>query len=188
VSVGEWVIGLPAEWTRPPLSLNYRFTKPQESRIIGEVRRTAELLARQAGVPRCDRIRFELHWRPGMRVSTVDSENPVPTLKACCDGLVDAGVVPDDDRWRMDKRMPVIHDPTPEPGMWMVITALPPIPGAPPVRAQPAPAAGPRRARAPRASSPPAGRRAVPVADLADLPEPTTAWGRRVAAKRKGAR
>lgn len=37
-----------------------------------------------------------------------DAENPVPTLKALCDGLVDAGLVPDDTPEFMEKLMPVI--------------------------------------------------------------------------------
>ena len=37
-----------------------------------------------------------------------DDENPVSTLKALCDGLVDAGIVPDDTREFMVKNMPVI--------------------------------------------------------------------------------
>ena len=38
-----------------------------------------------------------------------DAENPTPTLNACCDGLVDAGIVKDDSPQFMTKDMPVIH-------------------------------------------------------------------------------
>jgi hypothetical protein len=37
-----------------------------------------------------------------------DDDNVVPTLKAMCDGLVDAGVVPDDTDAYMHKLMPMI--------------------------------------------------------------------------------
>ena len=38
-----------------------------------------------------------------------DDENPVPSLKAWCDGLVDAGVVEDDTSEFMVKNMPIIQ-------------------------------------------------------------------------------
>lgn len=43
------------------------------------------------------------------------------------DGIVDAGVVSDDDRTRMAKRI-VIHDPRKPARLWLVVTPLPPLP------------------------------------------------------------
>lgn len=49
-----------------------------------------------------------LHYRPRDNRRR-DADNLVPTLKALCDGLVDAGLVPDDTPNYMHKHMPVIH-------------------------------------------------------------------------------
>lgn len=146
MSASRWTIGLPYE--RPPLSLNYHLTRPHENRVTGEVRAVGCQLARAARIGRHARVAVELHWRPASgRTATRDTENPVPTLKALCDGLVDAGVVPDDDRWRMTKVMPIIHDPEPPaPGlMWLEVVLLPELPDAPPPMARPTTTAGKKR-------------------------------------------
>jgi hypothetical protein len=76
------------------------------------------------------------HWRaaracrrraalaPGRR-GTYDEDNPAPTLKAVCDGLVDARVVADDDRARMGKRVE-IHDPvrSKRGALWLTVQVL----------------------------------------------------------------
>lgn len=170
---GRWEIALP--YAVPPLSLNYHLTRPHENRINGEVRTATATLAKAAKMGRHDRVRVELHWRPA-KANTRDNENPVPTMKACCDGLVDAHLVPDDDRWRMDKIMPILHDPEPgKPGaMWLVVEVLDAIPGAPPAKRQPV-----RRPAKAKAAAPGKGPRQVNIAELlgaAKVP------GRRVAA------
>lgn len=50
-----------------------------------------------------------------------DSDNTVPTLKALCDGLVDAGVVPDDTPAYMTKHMPSILIDKTRPGVWLIV-------------------------------------------------------------------
>ncbi|WP_244278017.1 hypothetical protein [Gordonia westfalica] len=49
-----------------------------------------------------------LHYTP-RDVRRRDADNLVPTLKAACDGLVDAGLVADDTPDLMTKQMPTIH-------------------------------------------------------------------------------
>lgn len=97
-------------WERPPLTANQRFHWRKTAAIVKDVRRWAALsfsgvqvLARPAIV--------QLDWHvPDKRRR--DADNLVPTLKALCDGLVDAYVVPDDTPDLMDKRMPrIIHTP-----------------------------------------------------------------------------
>lgn len=110
----------------PPLSLNHRHNRWQHAALTKQLRHDAWALAKQAklGGPH-PRVEVVLHWRPG-RKGTYDEENPAPTLKACCDGLVDAGVVRDDDRKQMAKRIE-IHDP--ERGrkaeLWLTVAVLP---------------------------------------------------------------
>lgn len=103
----EWSIRLP--WDRPPLSLNYRLHRHVEAKVIREVRRVGMAVALQHQIPRLDRVDVTLTWFPGP-IRNRDDENPVPTLKALCDGLVDAGVTEDDTARFMVKHMPVIAE------------------------------------------------------------------------------
>lgn len=177
----RWEIVLPFEKGRLPLSLNYRQTPHQHARIVAEVREMAGRLAIAHRVGRHPRVRVALHVLPAVS-RTRDVENPVPTLKACCDGLVDAGVVADDDPYRMDKLMPIIHLPEPgqPPRCWLEIEALPAVEGAPPAKAQPKPAAAKRKAPAKRRAPRPRGSWPVdaPAAEAPAVSE----WAARVAA------
>ena len=111
-------------WTAPPLSLNHRQGWRAHAKKVAEVRQAALILAKQAHLGPYEQVRVTLHYRPrDKRVR--DIENPVPTLKALCDGLVDAGVVVDDDPAHMVKEMPVIHDPTGlKPRLWLVVEPI----------------------------------------------------------------
>jgi crossover junction endodeoxyribonuclease RusA len=112
-------------WRRPPLSENQRLNWQAKARITKEVRRTVGWLATAASIPAAYHCEVILYWAPGDRRKR-DVENPTPTLKACCDGLVDAGVVEDDTPAWMTKRMPVILPPPEPSGMWLdlIIVAI----------------------------------------------------------------
>lgn len=95
------------EWTKAPLSLNYsNMHRMVKARITKEIR--AEMALRAADLPRMGRCRVVLTWVVNDKRKR-DEENPVPVLKALCDGLVDAGVVVDDVPAYMVKLMPVIR-------------------------------------------------------------------------------
>jgi crossover junction endodeoxyribonuclease RusA len=134
----QWVIGLP--WSEPPLSLNVHRIRAHEARLAREIRADTGKLVRAARVPALPRVQVVLHWQPTTN-RVRDVENPVPTLKHCCDAIVDAGVVEDDDPPRMVKGMPVIHPPVKgrAPSMWLVLVELDAVPDAPAARAQPKP-------------------------------------------------
>lgn len=114
-------------WTAPPLSLNHRRHWRANAAKVRMVRDAAHVLAKQSGIGPCPRVRVELHYRPRDK-RTRDEENSVPTLKACCDGIVDAGIVPDDAPAYMEKGMPVLHEPAStsglKPRLWLVLTPL----------------------------------------------------------------
>ena len=93
------------EWPKPPLSLNYRMHRMQEAKIVKELR--SEMHARARVLPDMGRCEVTLTWFVKTRARR-DDENPVPTLKALCDGIVDAEVVTDDTHEFMVKNMPVI--------------------------------------------------------------------------------
>ena len=93
-------------WSKAPLSLNYRFHYLKEAKITRELR---ELMRVQAYlIEPVERCEVELVWIVADRRRR-DEENVVPTLKALCDGLVDAGVVQDDTPIFMRKLMPVVR-------------------------------------------------------------------------------
>lgn len=94
------------DWRSPPLTENQRLHHHAKARIVKDVRLTGALLAR--GLRGSGRVEVTLTWIvPDHRRR--DEDNIVPTLKALCDGLVDAGVVPDDTPAFMVKNMPVIR-------------------------------------------------------------------------------
>lgn len=94
------------DYSSPPLTANQRlhwFEKAKRTRQVRSL--TAE---KAAHIPPMDKIAVQLVWFVNTSHRR-DVDNVVPTLKAMCDGLVDAGVVPDDVPEFMEKRMPTIH-------------------------------------------------------------------------------
>lgn len=109
-------------WRTPPLSLNDRLHWRAKAARVQTIRNAAALAVRSH--QQANRIRVTLHYFPkdGRRR---DADNLVATLKPLCDGIVDAGVVPDDDPAHMMKAMPVIGAPDPrDPHMELWIEVL----------------------------------------------------------------
>lgn len=101
----QWTLDLP--YDRPPLNANQRMHWAKKAALTKQVRAASFYAAKSAGVLRCDKVRVTLTWF--VRTTTRrDADNVVPTLKALCDGLVDAEVVTDDTPDLMEKVMPVI--------------------------------------------------------------------------------
>lgn len=105
------IVSIETPWARPPLTSNQRLHWRKKADITREIRQWAGILFRAVefeGHP----VEVELTWFvPDKRRR--DEDNLVPTLKALCDGLVDAGVVPDDTPAYMRKNMPrIIHNPS----------------------------------------------------------------------------
>ena len=87
----EWTLHLP--WKSPPLSLNQRMHWAVKARLTKEVRLIAKVKAR--GIPDLEKCSVELVWFVNTKHRR-DTINPMLTLKALVDGLVDAEVIPDD--------------------------------------------------------------------------------------------
>lgn len=94
------------DWPKAPLSLNYRLHRMAEAKIVKELRSTMHALARN--VPEMERCEVRLVWFVNDKRRR-DNENPVSTLKALCDGIVDAEIVQDDTASFMVKHMPEIR-------------------------------------------------------------------------------
>lgn len=107
-TVRTWTLTLPL--TRP-LSMNDRGHWTTKHRKVRQLRADACLLARAARIPPLGRIAVELHYAPRDR-RIRDPLNLAATLKPVEDGIVDAGVVPDDHPRYVQPTMPVIDPPT----------------------------------------------------------------------------
>lgn len=92
-------------YERPPLTSNQRAHWRTRQRWSKVLRVETAAKARAAGLTGLGRCRVTLTWYVTTRHRR-DADNVVPTLKAMCDGLVDADVVPDDTPELMDKLMP----------------------------------------------------------------------------------
>ena len=93
-------------WGIPPLNANQRLHWAEKARRTRDIRLITSLQAHR--LPAARHVRVQLTWVVTDRRRR-DSDNIYPTFKAMCDGLVDAGIVPDDTPEFMDKRAPVIR-------------------------------------------------------------------------------
>jgi crossover junction endodeoxyribonuclease RusA len=107
------------DWPSPPLTANQRHHWRKKADITRKVRAASARAARD--VPFYDKIRVGLTWVVRTHHRR-DVDNTVPTLKALCDGLVDADIVPDDTPEFMVKTMPEIRyapDQQPHLELWI---------------------------------------------------------------------
>ncbi|WIE65925.1 hypothetical protein DEI99_005145 [Curtobacterium sp. MCLR17_036] len=123
VETGRWTLHLP--WEAPPLTANQRMHHMARHRNVKAVRTASAMLAANARIPELPACRVTLTWFVKTKHRR-DADNIVPTLKALCDGLVDAGVVPDDTPDLMAKLMPVIgYRPEKPQTLELLIEAVP---------------------------------------------------------------
>ena len=90
--VEEWIVALPPGL--PLLNLNDRLhwaVRNKKSQVLKEAARIAA-----SGVPALPRISVEVVFEPPDRRRR-DADNPVASAKPCIDGLVLAGIIPDDE-------------------------------------------------------------------------------------------
>lgn len=85
-------------WRRPPLTANDRHHYMVKARITKQIREASFWMARQLRLPELPKITVAMTWVVADKRKRDGSENLAPTLKALIDGLVDAGVVIDDDQ------------------------------------------------------------------------------------------
>lgn len=114
-------VSLPLPWRRPPLNHNDRLFRMHEAKVVAEIREGVGWLAKAARLPRAERLVVQLHYAPG-RQGRQDAMNWTATSKPAIDGLVDAGLVADDDTTHVHELTPEIHFP-PEPGprCWLTL-------------------------------------------------------------------
>ncbi len=101
-----WEIRLP--WDRPPASANDRDHWRVKARKVADIRLAAVVGVGWFDVRPCDRIAVGLTYVPRDKRRRDPDNLVVPLFKALCDGIVDAGIVPDDTPAYMVRSMPVI--------------------------------------------------------------------------------
>lgn len=80
----------------PPLSSNSRVDRHEKARLTRQIRESAYWVAKQADIAPAEPAAVLTVWFPPTRRRR-DAGSCAPTTKAAIDGLVDAGVWPDDD-------------------------------------------------------------------------------------------
>jgi len=93
-SQGMWVVRLPTGL--PLLNANQRLHWRKRSDITKALRAAGKQAALDARVPRLERAHIDAVYKPPNRRRR-DVANLYPSFKAVIDGLVDAGVLEDDD-------------------------------------------------------------------------------------------
>lgn len=96
-----------------PLSLNDFENRWKKAKKTAIVRADARVGAKCAQIPPLTYFTAELHYAPRDKRRR-DPENLIATLKPLVDGLVDAGVAPDDTPDYYTTTVPVIDPPTGE--------------------------------------------------------------------------
>lgn len=97
------------DYARPPLSANDRLHWGTRAALTATLRQVAAWHAKRLRMPQYPVIRVTLVWVVKDRRRRDGGENITPTLKPIIDGLVDAGVVVDDDRHHVIRDMPFIR-------------------------------------------------------------------------------
>lgn len=108
----------PRPWTANE-RIHWRVRHDRTKTIRTAVTRTARALK----IPLLDHVRVQLHYAPGDNRRR-DEDNLTTTSKPSFDGLVDAGIVPDDTAAWMTKLMPVIHPGRGRRQLWLVVEAV----------------------------------------------------------------
>ena len=96
------------------------------AKLVAEVRCDAGWVVKGARIPACARVTVGLVYVPAVRRKRDGGENYADTLKAAIDGVVDAGVVPDDTPEYVIRLMPVVAPVDRDnPGVFLTLEVAP---------------------------------------------------------------
>lgn len=111
---------IPLPWPKPPLAQNDRQHHMVKARAFAKAKAEAVAAIQAAVIPPIVGADVTLHYQVPNRIRR-DSDGPAPTLKACLDALVAAGVLPDDSWVHVPRSGHEIHPPVKgEPGrVWL---------------------------------------------------------------------
>lgn len=115
------IFTLDTEWQRPPLSENDRLHYRAKAAKVRGIRNLACWWGESLAIPEQEHVTVHMFWFVKDHRRR-DSDNAISTAKPFYDGLVDAGIVPDDVPRYMTKVMPeIIYRPDVEPGIRFVL-------------------------------------------------------------------
>lgn len=103
-----------------PLTHNDRLHWRAKADRVREIRLAAGFTAKAMRIPKAEHITVQLNYRPAAR-SVTDAPNLTATSKPAIDGLVDAGVVPNDTDEFVTEVMPVIRKGPGKRRLWMTV-------------------------------------------------------------------
>lgn len=101
------MVRIPLSFNKPPITANNRFHWAKKAKITKQIRHEALIRAKAARIKPSEHVHVKLMYRPADNRRR-DPSNLMPTQKALVDGLVDAGVVPDDTPQYVTEYMPTI--------------------------------------------------------------------------------
>jgi crossover junction endodeoxyribonuclease RusA len=113
------------------LSLNGREHWAERHRRSEALKKAAWALALQARIPRLERVSVVAEYQPAPVRRRRDADNPMPSVKACLDGIVAAGVLADDESPRYVSEITArIGEPYPRGRLVLHLTELAALGGA----------------------------------------------------------
>ncbi|HEY5834935.1 hypothetical protein [Streptomyces sp.] len=118
----SWRIELPAKTLLVNANDNLHFRRKAER--VKVIRNAAWSVARHMKIPALERAHVFFVIHPDTKGRRRDPGNWAPSAKAAVDGLVDAGVLPDDNHTRLLGPDPRIGTPVPGAQLVLVITDL----------------------------------------------------------------
>lgn len=113
-------LDIPLLRNKPPLTANQRLHHQEKARRTRVIRAVVYMRAKAAKIPVASTLIVQLHYTPGDNRRR-DAPNLVATSKPAVDGLVDAGIVPDDTADYVNELMPVIHPGPAKRRLWLAV-------------------------------------------------------------------
>jgi len=104
---GVWLVTLPFS---TPLSLNDRMHHMARARLNVQWKAATVQALQEAGVPKMELCSLTMFYVPRYR-RRHDEDNLVASMKPIADGVVAAGIVPDDTREFMHRNWPIFCNP-----------------------------------------------------------------------------
>lgn len=119
----EWRIDVPmvvpGKRDTLPLNSNDRLHYQVKGQYVAQIRETVGWRAKGQRIPPQDHVVVQLHYLPGTKRHS-DASNLMASQKPAVDGLVDAGIVPDDTARWVTELMPVIHEGQGR-ALWLIV-------------------------------------------------------------------
>lgn len=116
----DYEIDLPLWKGKPPLTMNQRLHWRQRAERTKRIRYSVAFKAKAMLLGHHEHVSVQLHYATGDHRRR-DQDNLVASMKPAVDGLVDAGLIADDDPTHVTTIMPTIHNGPGTRRLWITI-------------------------------------------------------------------